>query len=188
MKTKHIHWEISLLISMFFFIPTAQGMGSDHPNKYPIKLDRAPEVLEALINSEGRVHGFWVNSEDVLFYSGDTAACQAFIDKYAAIKEIPYHKLTIHRGKGRAKSPWDNGPGKPCDWKLYVAIPIPGSSRDIPKIPPDPIETPKPDSDHVQRIAEIEVWADGNIDTKKLKVPENVAIVKDEPEDKNQRK
>lgn len=114
----------SLLIAaiMFTAAVSAFGLGSDYPADRPVKLDKAPPGLNELINDKGRVGGYFVNGDDRFFFSGDTAAFGAFLKHYGSVEPIAGHRLTIHNGPGRAKSPWDEGEGKPCDWMLEVAL------------------------------------------------------------------
>jgi hypothetical protein len=64
------------------------------------------------------VHGYWVNWEDVFFYSGDAKAFNRFIAAYGELKHCQL-EVVVHRGLKQAGSPWRQL-DLPADWSLYV--------------------------------------------------------------------
>lgn len=96
------------------------AMGADHPKP----TDGAswwPAGLKELANRPDRVHGFFVNMEDVFFYAGDTAAFNDFLAAYARMDNTIL-QLVIHPGPKKARSPWDKEDRNiPVDWSLYAA-------------------------------------------------------------------
>ncbi len=62
------------------------------------------------------VHGYFINSSDVYFHQGDTAAFNKFV---ADAAQAPGAKLRIvvHQGTTHATSPWTKPPAqRPADW------------------------------------------------------------------------
>src|SRR5215469_4322524 len=98
----------------------AFALGSDYP------ADRAvtgptnwPPGMGTLVNATNRVWGFFVNAEDIFFFSGGASQLTTFLRDYARLEGIESHRLVLHDGVGEAKSPWEKT-GRPCDWKLYT--------------------------------------------------------------------
>jgi hypothetical protein len=154
------------------------GLGSDHPSDRPVNLAQVPAGLNELINRPGRVHGYFVNEEDRFFYAGSAQDLTAFLEKYAELKGIVAHRLTIHAGKSVAKSPWDKGDGKPCDWMLEVGNESwRGIAADASKKPDE--ASKKPDPQQSTQIVEMHIWTDGAIKVADLKVPKGVEVVRE---------
>jgi sRNA-binding regulator protein Hfq len=96
---------------------TAFGLGADHPPGRVGNSTWSDELTE-LINRPNRIHGYFVNWTDVLFYAGDAKELNAFLVEYA---KTPNAAPTVHfsAGKGTAASPWKNKREPTvCDWKL----------------------------------------------------------------------
>ena len=156
----------------------AAAAGADYPAGFRpcVATGTAVETeVNRLIASPGYVHGFFVNAEDRFFYAGDTAAFNAFLRQYAEMKTgVVAHRLTIHPGKGVAKSPWDKGEGKPCDWRLDVC-PLgwrEGHSATRNETRAVPVEAgAKP------YVVEVNVWAEGKVDLAAVEIPRNVEVV-----------
>ena len=181
-------WKlVTLLVAVSLTISLAArvyGLGSDHAADQPVYLDKAPPGLNGLINQKTRVHGYFVNQEDRFFFAGDTAAFEAFLKQYAGLDGIAGHRLLVHHGKGVAKSPWDKGKGKPCDWKLDVGLMAwYGDRKEIymdPKVAESKAEKPK-------YMAELHVWEEGNVNLEKVTIPDTVNVVREaqaEPKEK----
>jgi hypothetical protein len=137
-----------------------------------------------LINSTNRVDGFWVNAEDRFFFAGDISAFAAFLKQYAALKGIAGHRLIIHPDKGVAKSPWDDEKGKPCDWMLDVT-PVSWREGHADKVYRDKDGLPSKEGE-TEYLVELHVWAEGNIDIKKITVPEGILVVHDKEQSKKE--
>jgi hypothetical protein len=90
--------------------PKALGLGAD--------FSKANLVQGELVKGQTPVHGYFVNWEDVFFYSGDTKALNEFL---AAYGKLPKAKLrvVIHAGTTRARSPWGPQDRGPADWSFY---------------------------------------------------------------------
>lgn len=67
-----------------------------------------------------RVHGYFVNDEDVFFFAGDGDQLNAFLKSYS---QLPNTRLQVvlHPGHPEVKSPWNKQPLKiDANWKLYA--------------------------------------------------------------------
>lgn len=94
--------------------------GADHP-KPTEGASWWPAGLKELANRPDRVHGFFVNMEDVFFYTGDASAFNDFLAAYAHL-DGTILQLVIHPGPKKARSPWDKVDRDiPVDWSLYAA-------------------------------------------------------------------
>ena len=126
-----------------------------------------------------RVHGYFVNMEDLFFYAGDTASFNRFLTNYAALP-IASHTLTLHRGSGTAKSPWNHGQGVRCDWKMYIA----------PRWRKPQFEARKTDDikeiirKNPDYVVTLELWSNGGVDFAQVKVPGGVTIIPADEEPK----
>lgn len=149
------------------------ALGSDYRNGQPVQSSSWPEGLAKLVNAPHRVHGFWVNSEDIFFFAGNTEDFNRFLQEYSELKSIAEHKLIRHGGTGVAKSPWDKGQGIECDWKVYAA---PRWVRVMSEHPNTKLTRSIIESNKVY-VVEIELWTGGNVDFKKVSVPSNVTVV-----------
>jgi hypothetical protein len=173
-----IHMSKALLVVTLILACSVQvfGMGSDHPTNQPVNLDKAPAAVNKLINNTNRVHGFWVNGGDRFFFAGDSSTFALFLKQYAALKGIAGHRLIIHPENSVAKSPWDDGNGKPCDWMLDVAL---VSWREgHAKVYRDKDGSP-PKEGEKEYLVELHIWMRSKIDIKKIKVPKGVLVVHD---------
>jgi hypothetical protein len=161
--------KMSLIILPILLAGRAFGWGSDYPSDRPVSPQPGwPAGLANLVNSTNRVHGYFVNADDFFFYAGNAQAFAAFLAAYAQLSGIEAHKLHIHAGAGRAKSPWDKSEGKPCDWMLEMGS---RSWRDAKAPPPGQTDA---------RIVELHVWPAGKIDLQKLAIPKNVDVVRED--------
>ena len=174
-----------LLIPIFVLACSVHvfGLGSDHSADRPVNLHAAPSGVNDLINNPSRVHGFFVNAEDRFFFAGDTLVFVPFLKQYAALKGIAGHRLIIHQGKGMAKSPWDDGEGKPCDWMLEVAR---VSWRELDaEVYRDKDGSP-PKEGGPEYLVELRVWMEGQVDIKKIEVPKGVLVVHEKEQSKKE--
>jgi len=173
-------WKLlTFLVALSLTIPLAarvHALGSDHPADEQVNLDKAPPGLNDLINQKTRVHGYFVNAQDRFFFAGDTAAFAGFLTQYARLGGIAGHRLVVHGGKGQAKSPWDKGKGKACDWMLDVALLAwMGDHWQVymdPKAGESKTEKPK-------YMAELHLWEEGNVKLEKVKIPDTVRVVRE---------
>ncbi len=95
------------------------GLGSDYQNGQPVNNPLWPPGLASLVNQSNRVHGFFVNAQDVFFFSGTATNFSDFLQTYSKLDGVAAHRLVLHEGVGEAKSPWDTS-GQSCDWELFL--------------------------------------------------------------------
>ncbi len=101
---------------------TALGLGADHPADQPVGGSSGwPPALLDLVNSKGRVGGFFVNANDWFFFQGDAKAFNAWLEKYAALKDTPL-RLVLHPSRATDRRPWSKeGEARlPVDWQVDV--------------------------------------------------------------------
>lgn len=143
---------LAVLTVLVFAAPEVFGLGSDHPKGPVDGHAHWPQGLKELVNREGRVHGFWVNDEDVFFYAGDTQALNQFLEVYA---KLPKTALTvvIHPGLKNARSPWERQDRDlPTQWSLHTG----GDSKDG------------------RFVTRVDVWLGGRIRLEHVRLPANV--------------
>ena len=142
---------------------SACALGSDHPRNQPVGGTAAwPTGLKELVNTTNRVHGFFVNAEDIFFFAGDAAKFSQFLSDYSKIQGVEKHQLILHEGKGEAKSPWSKSDGKPSDWKIHAC---PKSWR-------------VGDAKEKAFILEVHFWTGGALKLEEVNVPKNVEVTK----------
>ena len=96
------------------------GMGSDHrKGDLPIHDGWKDGVYEA-VNIPSRVHGFWINSSDTLFYRGANTSLEIMLQKLADTPDSTMN-VVIHAGKGIARSPWSKSDVDLADWSVTIA-------------------------------------------------------------------
>ena len=146
-------FSLLLLLSLDAF-----GLGADYPNGQLVGGSSAwPEGLKELVNTTNRVHGFFVNAEDIIFFSGGATNFSDFLRDYSKIQGVEKHQLVLHDGVGEAKSPWSKT-GKPCDWKLYAA----------------PKSWLAKDAREKAFVVEVHFWTGGKVALDQVSVPSNV--------------
>jgi hypothetical protein len=183
------------------------GSGSDYlTNK--LSNPSWPKGMSELVNVTNRVHGFWLNAEDVFFFSGSATSFASFLEDYSRIQGIEKHQLILRDGVGEAKSPWAKT-GQPCDWELYGC---PKRWRDIAVLASQATNSTEfaqkanqgVDYGHVSvgtngqvkiiggsqkvvqdtnYVLEAHFWTGGKIALDKVKIPPNVEVLKDKQPD-----
>ena len=141
------------------------GLGADHPPGALIggPLDW-PEGTRELVNREGRVHGYFVNACDILFFAGDTSAFNEFLEQYAMLKDTPL-TLVLHPGRGMAGSPWDKEKKIPFEWQVNIL------GRGWSRRYPEP-----PTADESKYVVLPELWLGGQVQLDKVEIPLNVEV------------
>ena len=143
-------------------VALAWAFGADHPEK-PVTNPKWPAGLSELVNVDNRVHGYFVNFEDVFFFRGDTRSLNAFLERYAKLPGAEL-RVVLHPGKLAVRSPWDKqSRAAEGDWKLY-ASPL---SRE--RVKADDFE---PRRFHTR----VDVWLGGSVTLDGLQVPDNVSV------------
>lgn len=137
----------------------AFALGADHP-KGEVSSEAWPKGMAAIVNSAQRIHGYFVNAEDVFFFVGDQKQFEELLTAYAKVDGILVHKIVIHEGRGRAKSPWQATGETPCDWMVFGC----------------PASWKRADSAAKGYILEIHLWKEGKIKVDTLKLPEGILV------------
>jgi hypothetical protein len=107
------------LLAVYTLTSVVFGIGGDHKG-FVGGGDKWPDGLKELANRDDRVHGYFVNWEDVFFYSGDTQAFNDFLLSYSKLRNTKL-ELVIHVGLKKARSPWDKVDREiRVDWSLYT--------------------------------------------------------------------
>lgn len=95
-------------------------LGADHP-AHAVNNDGWPKGYAALINADNRVHGYWVNFEDVFFLKGDGADLSKFIKACSTFADVDV-EVVLHPGRLAVQSPWDESPREiEADWRSYTS-------------------------------------------------------------------
>jgi len=140
------------------------ALGGDHTG--PVSgsnIEKWPAGLKELANSPLRVHGYFVNWEDIFFYAGDVKALNGFLKEYGKLADTRL-EVVLHPGKKKASSPWDKQPRDlEVDWKLYTT-PFSADQIKNDKIEPGPF------------VTRVDLWLGGQIELEKLEVPQNVEV------------
>lgn len=154
---------LSLAFIVFLLaVGPALGVGADHPAGPVAFSDRHPAGLADLVNRRDRVHGYWVNFEDVFFHRGDTAALNIFLEAYARLPKARL-KVVLHPGSLKVRSPWDQADRElAADWRFYGSL-----------LPPDFPKNPNPDGFY---HTQVDVYLGGRLKLADLKVPAGVSV------------
>lgn len=153
-----------ILITGASWAAAVGAMNSEYPADQAVTLYDAPPRLEELANHSGRVHGYFHQTEDFLFYTGTAREFSLFLSSYSNIRELPAHHLIIHEGKCLASTPWKKQQGIPCGWML--------------RIYPSGWIDPDAEEKTVQFEAEVHFWVQGDIPLEKVEIPERVSVKK----------
>jgi hypothetical protein len=164
----------------------AFGLGSNYPNDKPVRGEGCcgwPKGMDNLVDTTNRVHGFFVNSENLFFFSGSSADFTTFLRNYSQIQGIEKHRLILHDGIGEAKSPWDKA-GRSCDWKLFgcpkswlnlAAVQKGTNSNEV------FASMAKEAAKDTNYVLEVHFWTGGHIAFDRVSIPKNVEVRKDKP-------
>ncbi len=158
----------------------ALGLGGDYPpGMRLVSPPEWPAGLMSLIESQRWVHGYFYGyAEDNFFYAGDADSFSRFLSRLAALP-IASPTLTLHRGIGVAKSPWNHGPGLKCDWKMHIEP----QWRKLAINKPFE-ETKRIIRDNPGGRVDLDLWLDGGVNFAEVKVPANVTVVPADEEPK----
>jgi len=163
--------RVAVLAMCLAFPSLAWGLAGAHPNDQPVGgTDAWPRGLKELVNSHERVHGFFVNWEDVFYFAGDTDKLNAFMKSYAQMTPARLH-VVLHAGTPdlQVKSHSDKDPREvKADWKLYCA----------PFTHEEAIEREKAheSAPPLPFLVRLEIWSGGQIDVNKLEMPATLSL------------
>jgi hypothetical protein len=141
----------------------ALASGADHPNGAVADHKHWPAGLRELANRPERVHGYYVNFEDVFSYDGDSKAFNEFIAAYGKLKGTAL-RVVLHPGAKKARSPWDKE-----DRDLPIAWTLHGSSMPTPDF--GPVQPGRPYSSRV------DVWLGSRLKLDQLRIPAHIEVV-----------
>ncbi len=143
---------VILLLGALLVMPGSARL-SEHRSGIPVVAQPGwPAGLADLLNSPGRVYGYWMNGRDDFYYAGDTQAFNAFIAEYARLDGTA-GTLTVHPGQGDEQRLKERNIR--YDWVVAVG----GRTR----------------SGEDNR-ARVDVWLGGQIEGDKMRVPSNVKV------------
>ena len=150
------------------------GLGSDYPENQPVGGSSGwPGGMTALVNTTNRMHGYFVNAEDVFYFSGTATNLSEFLLAYSRLSGVEKHCLILHNGTGDAKSPWSTN-GQACDWKLYGC---PKSWLNPGTLPvPSSAEVLKKAASESGYILEVHFWTGGRLALDQVSIPKNVEV------------
>lgn len=141
-------------------IALAPVMGADHP-KTPVQNSGWSAGVSALVNGPNRVHGYFVNWNDVFFFKGNAKTFNAFLSDYAKIPGAR-RRLILHPGKLEVRSPWDKKPRDlEANWRMVT--------NSVKLVNPT---TPEPEREV------LELWLGGGMSEKQLVIPKEVKVEK----------
>lgn len=155
------HFTALLMVVLFLPAENVWGLGGDHPPpSTPTSSSAWPAGMAELVNIENRVHGFFVNSTDVYFLQGNTAAFNTALVKWGQLPNTEV-KILLHVRKLAVKSPWDKLPRElRADWKVTTA--------------------PHDEAGNALKSgkfqARLDVWLSDEIQLSELKVPASIEI------------
>ncbi len=157
-------WRILAVVSALVLSALPKlvfGLGTDHPNDQPVGgSDKWPAGLKELVNRPERVHGYFVNWEDIFFFAGDTDKLAEFLKAYAKLPATKL-KIVLHPGKPIVTSPWDKQPrDTAADWKLYTT---PFTRADL-----EQAAAKHEKLDPGQFTTQLDVWTGGQIEFPRL--------------------
>ncbi len=158
---------------------SAFALGSDYPNDRPVNgSTNWPKGLERLVNTTNRMHGFFVNAEDVFLFSRSASSLTAFLRQYSQLEGVESRRLILHPGIGAAKSPWEKT-GRTCDWKLYACPKGWHNLAALPRQSTNSVEVLQKAAQQAGYVVEVHIWTGGRIALDQLDIPKNVVVQKE---------
>ena len=149
-------------IAMAACCTVALALGGSHRNDQPYSHKEWPAGLADIVNTNGRVCGFFVNANDYFSFKADTKAFNGVLATYAKLEDTPL-LLVLHPGRGTAREPWDKEKGVPCEWSLYIQRRGWGAPG------------PKP-GDTGKYVVTLHLWLGGDVALDELDVPLSVNV------------
>jgi hypothetical protein len=179
MKMKiRFDFRVVMLGAVLLMGANAFGLGSDYSTNNVAQLASWPKGVAELVNSTNRVHGFFVNENDLFFFQGGTNELNLFLQAYSRIEGIERHELVLHEGVGDAKSPWEKDP-RVCDWSISGYPKSWAKIHELSAQGTNSVETLRAASKVTGYILTVNFWTGGKIAFDQIKIPENVKVVSD---------
>lgn len=159
---------LMLLATVIVTCPSVFGLAGEIDVSKPIvQQPDWPGGVADLLNSQKPVYAFFVNSQDNYYYSGDAAAFNDFMARYAELSGIP-HTLVLHCGRGEVKdriaNSADSQPSYAFDWYIFVVPPM---------IPDGGLDKTSP----YKRYVTVNLYLGCNIQLSDIKVPAKVKVI-----------
>jgi len=161
-------------------------LGGDHGPVGKTSLrDNMSAALRKLINRRDRVHGYFVNSEDIFFYAGNTEALNQFLTGFAKLKNTTL-TIAINQRLTHAASPWDKAKRKTvANWRLYCApydvqawsaelekqLKTAGENRSL-----DALRKRLKSITDGPQVARVQIRVGGDIELNKLQIPHRIKL------------
>ena len=121
--------KLIIVFAVVSFVPAlAFGLGADSPEPGSERLKselraneeaQSPAGYAGLVDRAGLLGGYWVNSEDVFYYSGDKQSFEKFLADYARVTNVVAHTVITQQGPAMAGPPWSKSKSASYDWALY---------------------------------------------------------------------
>lgn len=180
MKYESQRWIWTIIAgALLLGVRDCSALGADHPNDRPVTgSTNWPAGLKKLVNTTNRVHGFFVNAEDVFFFTGTASEFTTFLQAYSQLEDVEPRRLILHDGRGEAKSPWEKS-GRPCDWKLNVCPKGWRNVGTLSKQGTNSVAMLQQAAREPGYIVEIHFWTGGNIALEHVAIPKNVEVKKE---------
>ena len=180
MKTLSRKWIWGVIgCSLLLTSREAFALGADHPNDRPVTgSTNWPKGLDLLINTTNRVHGYFVNAEDIFFFAGSAPELAAFLQKYSQLDGVAKRRLILHEGTGEAKSPWGKT-GRPCDWKLFMCPKGWHNAGVLLQQGTNSVAAIQQAAKEPGYVVEIHFWTGGRIKLDQVAIPKNVVVEKE---------
>lgn len=144
-----------VLFVLVLLSASAFGLGADHRKGELPPHDGWLKGTYEAVNLPSRVHGYWINSSDTMFYQGNNADLEQMLERFDAIQGLNV-RVILHPGKGKAQSPWSNEDHGSADWKITIFAEKGLGNR----------------QDHIH----VDVWLSDNVKLDRLKVPQAMSV------------
>ncbi len=144
----------ALLFAALTWCAQAFPLMGEHMAGFPVgRNPQWPEGLADVLNSPGRVYGFFDNFLDLYFFAGDTDDFNDLLKRYSKVEGIPL-KLVLHQGQGKTGT--FGRDQIPFDYELAMSFWI----------------------QHGKPVcsAAVGLWVGGEVELDKVEVPPNVVV------------
>lgn len=160
---RYLVFFLALLALSVVVCPSVFGVARSYDLDRPIlQADDWPLGVADLLNSQKPVHAYYVNFQDMFFYSGDSSAFNAFMERYGKLEGIP-HTLVLHCGKAETRDKFQGERMQSYDWHVLVTPP---------RIPDGGIDKNSPYRYYVT----VNLLLGGDVRLSEIKVPGNVTV------------
>lgn len=160
-----------LWLAMLVCCDDSYGIAVRHDNTRSVtmsdpKWGEVPsQQLTNLANRPERVGGYWCNSNDYVYFAGDTNQLNDFLSQYAKLTETPY-LLVIHAGKAPPQEMVEKKDAKSYDWRLDSLHRLTREKEWFKKL----------GGGKWHRIVVIHTWVGDKIRLDKIQLPANIKV------------